>query len=78
MKNPYDVLGVSRNAPMADCQKAFRKLSMKYHPDNGGDEAKFMEINEAFTAIKNGVSVVQENVEIKRSELRHVSLFVFA
>jgi len=47
----YKVLGVAKDAPPAEINKAYRKLARKYHPDlNPGDrsaEAKFKEINEA-------------------------------
>lgn len=53
MTDPYQVLGVSRNASEDEVKKAYRKLAMKHHPDRGGDEAKFKEINEAYDLIKN-------------------------
>jgi curved DNA-binding protein len=43
-QNYYDVLGVGKNASDDEIKKAFRKLAAKYHPDAGGDEAKFKEI----------------------------------
>lgn len=49
----YNVLGVEKNASKDDIKKAFRKLAHKYHPDKGGDEAKFKEINEAYTVLSN-------------------------
>ena len=52
-KNFYDVLGVQRNASEDDIRKAFRKLAVKYHPDNGGDEKKFKEISEAYETLSN-------------------------
>ena len=33
-KNPYDVLGVARDASDTDIKKAYHKLVMKYHPDS--------------------------------------------
>ena len=52
-KTFYDVLGVKRDASKSDIQKAFRKLAAKYHPDRGGDEAKFKEIGEAYAVLSN-------------------------
>ncbi len=51
MKDYYEILGVSRDASEADIKKAFRKLAQKYHPDKGGDEAKFKEISEAYAVL---------------------------
>lgn len=56
-KNPYEVLGVARDASDADIKKAYHKLVMKYHPDrNPGDktaEEKFKEVNNAFEILKD-------------------------
>lgn len=58
--DPYEVLGVSRNASDEEITKAYRSLAKKYHPDlNPGDEAaatKMKEINAAYDAIKNGTA----------------------
>ena len=52
-KSFYDVLGVKKDASQDDIRKAFRKLAVKYHPDNGGDEKKFKEISEAYETLSN-------------------------
>ena len=52
-KNFYDVLGVKRDASDKEIKTAFRKLAQKYHPDAGGDEAKFKEISEAYDTLSD-------------------------
>ena len=51
-KDYYKILGVDKTASQDDIKKAFRKLSVKWHPDrnNGSKEAetKFKEIAEAY------------------------------
>ena len=53
MKNYYDILGVDEKASTADITKAFKDLAKQYHPDRGGDESKFKEINEAHDTLKS-------------------------
>jgi curved DNA-binding protein CbpA len=57
MKNYYKVLGVNRNASKQEINSAFKKLSLKYHPDkHGGDKCYlelFKEINEANQVLSN-------------------------
>lgn len=53
-KDYYKILGVEKNAKPEEIKKAFHKLAHKYHPDKeGGDEAKFKEVNEAFQVVGN-------------------------
>ena len=58
MKDPYSVLGVSKNATDDEIKNAYRELARKYHPDNYGDNPlsdlageKMKEINEAYDSI---------------------------
>ena len=53
MKNYYDILGVDEKATSAEITKAFKDLAKTHHPDRGGDEAKFKEINEAHDTLKS-------------------------
>ncbi len=56
-KDYYKVLGVDRKASQDDIKKSFRKLAMKYHPDQNRDnkqaEEKFKEINEAYEVLSD-------------------------
>lgn len=50
-KDYYQILGVERQASPDEIKRAFRKLAHEHHPDKGGNEAKFKEINEAYQAL---------------------------
>ena len=53
-KDYYKILNIPKSSSKEEIKKAFRKLAHKHHPDkNGGDEAKFKEINEAYTILSN-------------------------
>ena len=52
-KDYYEILGISRGASKEEIKKAFRELAHKYHPDKGGDVARFKEINEAYQVLSD-------------------------
>lgn len=58
MKDPYQILGIDRNASDEEVKTAYRNMARKYHPDVYGDnpladlaEEKMQEINEAYDSI---------------------------
>ena len=60
MKNPYEVLGIDKNATDEQVKEAYRALAKKYHPDQYADNEladlaaeKMKELNEAYDAIVN-------------------------
>lgn len=53
MQDYYKILGVARNASAEDIKKAYYKMAHKYHPDKGGDEKKFKEVNEAYQILSD-------------------------
>lgn len=62
MRNPYEVLGVSKDASDNDIKKAYRKLAIKYHPDRQTGksdeekkqaEEKMAEINQAYEILSD-------------------------
>ncbi len=57
IQDPYQILGVSRDASDEEIKRAYRQLAKKYHPDrNPGDQEaakKMQQINAAYEQIKN-------------------------
>ncbi len=53
-KDYYQILGVDKKASKDEIKKAFRKLAHEHHPDKAtGNEAKFKEVNEAYTTLSD-------------------------
>ena len=60
MVDPYEILGVSRDASEEEIKKAYKRLSRKYHPDANLDnpkvaEEKFKQIQQAYQDRKSVV-----------------------
>jgi curved DNA-binding protein len=71
MSNPYTVLGVSAGATDAEIKAAYRKLAKQHHPDRGGDNNKFAEINAAYDSIKDVESRLHQNDDMYSQSFRN-------
>jgi curved DNA-binding protein CbpA len=78
MKTYYDILGVNKHATTSEIKTAYRKLSIKFHPDkNDGDEffkEMFLNINTAYEILSNAEKrndydklIKNEQIEIQHS-----------
>lgn len=63
MRDPYEVLGVSRTASQEEIKAAYRALAKKYHPDQYADHPladvaaeKMKEVNDAYDSIVSGAA----------------------
>lgn len=51
MKDYYNILGIQPNASEDEIRQAYKRLAMKHHPDRGGDQAQFQEVQEAHSVL---------------------------
>lgn len=55
MRDPYEVLGVAKNASAKDIKSAYRKLAKKHHPDQNPNDPKakdrFAAVNQAYEVV---------------------------
>jgi DnaJ-class molecular chaperone len=58
MRDPYEVLGVTKTASAGEIKKAYRHLAKKFHPDHNKTDPKakerFAEINSAYEIVGDG------------------------
>ena len=52
-RNLYSVLGVNKNAEIAEIRTAYKQLAKEHHPDKGGDPEKFKELSEAHEVLSD-------------------------
>lgn len=63
----YQILGVQKDASQKEIKSAYRRLSLKYHPDRNKDEKdaeKFKQVIEAYQILR-----LEEKKKSKRSEV---------
>ena len=53
MPNPYDSLGVPKDAPPEAIRAAYRKKARQHHPDKGGNVAEFQSIQVAYDVLSD-------------------------
>ncbi|MEZ4226018.1 MAG: molecular chaperone DnaJ [Polyangiaceae bacterium] len=57
MRDPYEVLGLDRNASAGDVRSAFRRLAAEHHPDRNQDDPsaveRFKEVNQAYQILED-------------------------
>jgi len=74
MKDYYYILGIESTATLAEIKKAYRKLSVKFHPDkNKGDqffEKRFKEIQEAYDTLSNKDKRINYDSKFKKQNFK--------
>ena len=71
MSSHYDTLQISKEATESEIKRAYRSLSLQWHPDRNPApeaQAKFQEINEAYEVLKDPVKRERYRNEIEYLE----------
>ncbi len=77
MTNFYEVLGLNNNTSDTEIKKAYRKLSLKFHPDKNPGDTYFEDwakkINEAFEVLGNPATRAEYDQQLsgQSQTLRH-------
>ncbi|AXC27529.1 DnAJ-like protein [Acetobacter pomorum DM001] len=69
VRDPYDVLGISKSASQDDVRKAYRKLAKKYHPDLNPDDKKAEEQFKAVNQANDLLSDPEKRARFDRGEI---------
>jgi DnaJ-class molecular chaperone len=69
MRDPYSVLGLSKNASAADIKKSYRRLAKKYHPDANSDDKKASEKFAEASAAYELLSDTEKRARFDRGEI---------
>lgn len=69
MRDPYDILGVARNADQNEIKRAFRRHAKKLHPDANKDDPKAQEKFAELNAAHEILSDVEKRGQYDRGEI---------
>ena len=68
MKKYYDILGIETGATEAQVKKAYKKMALKVHPDSGGSNYLFQQVNEAYTKITKNIKKKKKSPKTKKND----------
>jgi len=62
IESNYDILDIPDDSNESEIKEAFRKLSLKYHSDRGGNDHQFIKIKQAYEKLKEGKKYPENTV----------------
>ena len=69
MRDPYEVLGVSKKASEAEIKKAFRTLAKKFHPDTHANDPKAVKKFQEISAANEIIGDKEKRAQYDRGEI---------
>lgn len=66
MKKYYDILGIETDATEAQVKKAYKKMALKVHPDSGGSDYLFQQVNEAYKKLIENINKKKSKEKVKK------------
>ena len=71
----YDILSINNNASAEDIKKAYRKASLKHHPDRGGNAEEFKKINRAYEVLSDPMQKREYDYKQKNPFFKKENIF---
>lgn len=71
----YDILSINNNASPEDIKKAYRKASLKHHPDRGGNAEEFKKINRAYEVLSDPIQKREYDYKQKNPFFKKENIF---
>jgi len=66
----YDILQVRKDADTGEIKKAYKKASLKAHPDKGGTDELFKMVNEAWKVLGDAVARADYDKDLKKYNIK--------
>jgi hypothetical protein len=60
LENAYNHLGLDHSASHSEINRRFRQLSLRHHPDRGGNKEEFVKLNQMMAVIKVSIEGSQD------------------
>ena len=75
-KDYYGILGIDKNASPDEIKKAWKRASIKHHPDRGGSEEIFKECSAAYDILQNAEKkAYYDRARTDYERIKHFRLF---
>lgn len=63
-RDPYTILGVTKDATPADIAAAYRRLALRHHPDRGGDAKMFILVRVPDFLVTDTANIISRSAKL--------------